>query len=51
MLGSNILDIVIGMTFIFLLLSLVCSADNELIENFVKAREWRHNSSGASSLP
>src|SRR5579864_3771656 len=38
MLGSTILDIVIGMVFVFLLLSLVCSALNELIEAVLKNR-------------
>jgi hypothetical protein len=38
MLGSNILDIIIGMSFVFTLLSLVCSAFNELIESAVKER-------------
>jgi hypothetical protein len=38
MFGSTILDIVIGMVFVFLLLSLVCSAVNELIETVLKNR-------------
>ena len=38
MFGSTILDIVIGMVFVFLLLSLVCSAVNELIEAVLKNR-------------
>ena len=38
MFGSTILDIVIGMVFVFLLLSLVCSALNELIEAVLKNR-------------
>jgi hypothetical protein len=38
MLGSNILDIAIGLVFVFLLLSLICSAANELIEQIMKAR-------------
>ena len=38
MLGSDILDIVIGMVFVFLLLSLVCSALNEFLEGLVKNR-------------
>lgn len=38
MFGSDILDIVIGMVFIFLVLSLVCSAMNELLEALVKNR-------------
>src|ERR1700730_3856007 len=38
MLGSEMLDVAIGMTFIYLLLSLVCSAANELIERSAKRR-------------
>ncbi len=38
MFGSDVLDIVIGMVFIFLLLSLICSALNEFIETLVKNR-------------
>ena len=38
MLGSDILDIVIGMIFVFLMLSLVCSAANEFIEALLKNR-------------
>jgi len=38
MFGSDILDVVIGMVFIFLLLSLVCSALNELLEALLKNR-------------
>lgn len=38
MLGSQILDVVIGMVFVFTLLSLVCSAVNEMIEAWVKRR-------------
>jgi hypothetical protein len=38
MFGSDILDIVIGMVFIFLLLSLVCSALKEFLEALVKNR-------------
>jgi len=38
MLGSSIIDIAIGMIFIYLLLSLICSAANEIIERFSKKR-------------
>jgi hypothetical protein len=38
MFGSDILDIVIGMVFIFLLLSLVCSALKEFLEALAKNR-------------
>lgn len=38
MFGSEILDVVIGMIFIFLLLSLVCSAVNEIIEAWLNRR-------------
>lgn len=38
MFGSAILDIAIGLVFVFLLLSLVCSAANELIETILKQR-------------
>jgi hypothetical protein len=38
MFGSNILDVVIGLVFLFLLLSLICSAATELIEAFLKQR-------------
>jgi hypothetical protein len=38
MFGSNILDIAIGVVFLFLLLSLICSAANELIEGMLKKR-------------
>ncbi len=38
MLGSDILDIAIGLIFVYLLLSLICSAINELIEGLLKAR-------------
>jgi hypothetical protein len=38
MLGSNVLDIAIGLVFVFLLLSLVCSAANEFLELIVKKR-------------
>ena len=38
MFGSEMLDIAIGMIFIYLLLSLICSAVNELIERQLKNR-------------
>jgi hypothetical protein len=38
MFGSSILDIAIGLVFVFLLLSLICSALNEFIESFLKMR-------------
>jgi hypothetical protein len=38
MFGSDILDIVIGMVFVFLLLSVVCSGVNEFLEALVKNR-------------
>jgi len=38
MFGSDILEIIIGMVFIFLLLSLVCSAANEFVETLMKNR-------------
>jgi hypothetical protein len=38
MFGSNIFDIAIGLVFVFLLLSLVCSAANELLELMLKKR-------------
>ena len=38
MFGSNILDIAIGLVFLFLLLSLICSAANKLIEGMLKKR-------------
>lgn len=38
MFGSEILEVVIGMIFIFLLLSLVCSAVNEIIEAWLNKR-------------
>lgn len=38
MFGSEILDVVIGMIFVFLLLSLVCSAINEIIEAWLNKR-------------
>jgi len=38
MFGSDILDIVVGMIFVFLLLSLICSALSEFIETLFKNR-------------
>jgi len=49
MFGSTILDIAIGMAFVYLLLSLVCSAANEIIEAIVKARA-KHLETGIQNL-
>jgi hypothetical protein len=38
MFGSAILDVAIGLVFVFLLLSLICSAANELVETILKKR-------------
>ena len=38
MFGSERLDVAIGMAFVFLLLSLICSALNELLETRLKNR-------------
>jgi hypothetical protein len=38
MFGSTLLDIVIGLIFVYLLLSLICSALNEIIEAWLKNR-------------
>ena len=38
MFGSELLDVAIGMVFVFLLLSLICSAVNELLETRLKNR-------------
>src|SRR4051812_39062997 len=38
MFGSEILDVAIGMIFVYLLLSLICSAVNEMIEAQMKNR-------------
>src|SRR5437762_14039335 len=38
MFGSDILEIAIGMIFVYLLLSLICSAASELIEGLFKNR-------------
>jgi hypothetical protein len=40
MFGSVILDIAIGMIFVFLMLSLVCSAINEIIEAYMNKRAY-----------
>jgi len=38
MFGSSVIEIAIGLTFVFLLLSLICSAIVEIIESFLKNR-------------
>jgi hypothetical protein len=38
MFGSSLLDVAIGMIFVYLLLSLICSALNEIIESWLKKR-------------
>lgn len=38
MFGSEILEVAVGLIFIYLLLSLICSAVNEIIETFLKRR-------------
>ena len=38
MFGSEIIDVVIGMIFVFLVLSLICSAANEIIEAWLNKR-------------
>src|SRR6267378_3643573 len=38
MFGSTVIDIAIGLVFVYLLLSLICSAVNEIIERFAKYR-------------
>ena len=38
MFNSTIIDVAIGMIFVYLLLSLICSAANEIIETFTKKR-------------
>ena len=38
MLGSDLLDIAIGLIFLYLLLSLICSALSEIVEAFMKKR-------------
>jgi hypothetical protein len=49
MFGSTILEVAIGMIFIYLLLSLMCSAINEIIEAFLKNRAT-HLESGIREL-
>ena len=49
MFGSTILDIAIGMAFVYLLLSLVCSAANEIIEAILKGRA-KHLEAGIRNL-
>ncbi len=38
MFGSTVLDIAIGLAFLYLLLALICTTVNELIESFIKKR-------------
>ena len=38
MFNSNVLDVAVGLVFVFLLLSLVCSALNEIVEGFIRQR-------------
>ena len=38
MFGSTVIDVAIGLVFVYLLLSLICSAVNEIIERFAKYR-------------
>lgn len=38
MFNSNVIDVAIGLVFIFLLLSLICSAAQEIIESFTRQR-------------
>jgi hypothetical protein len=38
MFGSSLLDVAIGTIFVYLLLSLICSAGNEIIESWLKKR-------------
>lgn len=38
MFNTTILDVAMGMVFIYLLLSLLCSAANEMIEHILKNR-------------
>lgn len=40
MFGLDMLDVVIGVIFVYLLLSLICSAVNEMIEAFMKQRAY-----------
>jgi hypothetical protein len=38
MFNSSVIDVAIGLVFVFLLLSLICSAANEILESFLKKR-------------
>jgi hypothetical protein len=38
MFNSSVIDVAIGLVFVFLLLSLICSAANEILESFLKRR-------------
>lgn len=38
MFNSSVIDVAIGLVFVFLLLSLICSAANEILESFLKQR-------------
>src|SRR5258708_16509062 len=38
MFGSTVIDIAIGLVFVYLLLSLICSAANEVLENLLRNR-------------
>lgn len=38
MFGSSIIEVAIGLVFVYLLMSLICSAINEIIESFLKNR-------------
>jgi hypothetical protein len=49
MFNSNVLDVAIGLVFLFLLLSLICSAANELLEALLKNRA-RNLERGISEL-
>ena len=49
MFNSQILDVAIGMIFIYLLLSLMCSAANEIIESLLKKRA-KHLEEGLGEL-
>src|SRR5258706_15706995 len=49
MFNSQILDVAIGMIFIYLLLSLMCSAANEVIESLLKKRA-KHLEQGLREL-
>src|SRR5205807_7483752 len=49
MFNSQILDVAIGMIFVYLLLSLICSAANEIIEIALKKRA-KHLEEGLGEL-